>query len=62
MLILNTDRRRGHGPGPAARNSNSWPTSLKYALIVVSSLPVLLIYPFVARYFTKGVMVGAVKG
>ncbi|BBH70662.1 sugar ABC transporter permease [Actinoplanes sp. OR16] len=35
---------------------------LKYALIVVSSLPVLLIYPFVARHFTKGVMVGAVKG
>ncbi|TCC38650.1 carbohydrate ABC transporter permease [Kribbella speibonae] len=35
---------------------------LKYALIVISSLPVLLIYPFVARHFTKGVMVGAVKG
>jgi ABC-type glycerol-3-phosphate transport system permease component len=35
---------------------------LKYALIVVSSLPVLIIYPFVARHFTKGVMVGAVKG
>jgi ABC-type glycerol-3-phosphate transport system permease component len=35
---------------------------LKYALIVISSLPVLIIYPFVARYFTKGVMVGAVKG
>lgn len=35
---------------------------LKYALIVVSSLPVLIMYPFVARHFTKGVMVGAVKG
>ncbi|MEZ0076498.1 carbohydrate ABC transporter permease [Planotetraspora sp. GP83] len=35
---------------------------LKYALIVVSSLPVLIIYPFVARHFTKGVLVGAVKG
>jgi putative aldouronate transport system permease protein len=35
---------------------------LKYALIVLSSLPVLIIYPFVARHFTKGVMVGAVKG
>ncbi|MET3421405.1 putative aldouronate transport system permease protein [Actinoplanes tereljensis] len=35
---------------------------LKYALIVVSSVPVLAIYPFVARHFTKGVMVGAVKG
>lgn len=35
---------------------------LKYSLIVVSTVPVLLIYPFVARYFTKGVMIGAVKG
>ncbi len=35
---------------------------LKYALIVISSLPVLIIYPFIARHFTKGVMVGAVKG
>jgi putative aldouronate transport system permease protein len=35
---------------------------LKYALIVISTLPVLVIYPFVARHFTKGVMVGAVKG
>ncbi|MBM7789992.1 carbohydrate ABC transporter permease [Tenggerimyces flavus] len=35
---------------------------LKYSLIVVSSVPVLAIYPFVARYFTKGILIGAVKG
>lgn len=35
---------------------------LKYSLIVVSSLPVLIIYPFVQRYFTKGILIGAVKG
>ncbi|MGI5899518.1 MAG: carbohydrate ABC transporter permease [Christensenellales bacterium] len=35
---------------------------LKYALIVVSSLPVLLIYPFVQKYFVKGVMLGSLKG
>jgi putative aldouronate transport system permease protein len=35
---------------------------LKYALIVISSLPVLIIYPFIARHFSKGAMVGAVKG
>ncbi|WP_335992197.1 carbohydrate ABC transporter permease [Glycomyces sp. MUSA5-2] len=35
---------------------------MKYSLIVVSSVPVLLVYPFVARHFTKGVMIGAVKG
>lgn len=35
---------------------------LKYALIIVSSLPVLIIYPFAKKYFMKGVMIGAVKG
>lgn len=36
--------------------------SLKYAVIVAASLPVLLLYPFMQKYFVKGVMIGAVKG
>ena len=35
---------------------------IKYALIVVASIPLLMIYPFVQKYFVKGVMVGSVKG
>lgn len=35
---------------------------LKYAAIVVSSLPVLLLYPFLQKYFVHGIMVGALKG
>jgi putative aldouronate transport system permease protein len=35
---------------------------MKYAVIVISSLPVLIIYPFVQKYFVKGIMIGAVKG
>lgn len=35
---------------------------LKYSLIVVASVPVLIIYPFVQRHFVKGVMIGSVKG
>lgn len=35
---------------------------LKYSLIIVSSVPVLCIYPFIQRYFVKGVMIGAIKG
>lgn len=36
--------------------------AVKYSAIVVSSIPMLIIYPFVQKYFVKGVMVGAVKG
>ena len=36
--------------------------SIKYAVIVVSTLPILVIYPFLQKYFVKGVMIGAVKG
>lgn len=36
--------------------------SIKYATIVVATVPVLCVYPFVQKYFTKGVMLGAVKG
>ncbi|MDN3241513.1 carbohydrate ABC transporter permease [Glycomyces tritici] len=35
---------------------------MKFSLIVISTVPVLLVYPFVARHFTKGVMLGSVKG
>lgn len=36
--------------------------TIKYAVIVVSSVPMLIMYPFVQRFFVKGVMIGAVKG
>lgn len=36
--------------------------SVKMATVVVSIIPIMLIYPFVQKYFTKGVMVGSVKG
>ena len=36
--------------------------SIKYATIMVATIPILCIYPFIQRYFVKGIMVGAVKG
>jgi len=35
---------------------------LKYSIMIVSSLPILIFYPFVQKYFTKGIMLGAIKG
>ena len=36
--------------------------TLKYSAIIVSTVPVLCIYPFIQKYFVKGVMIGSVKG
>ncbi len=41
---------------------NEYAETIKYAVIVVSSLPIMCVYPFLQKYFTKGVMIGAVKG
>ena len=35
---------------------------LKYSLIIIASFPVLVAYPFVQKYFVKGIMIGALKG
>ncbi|WP_054955642.1 carbohydrate ABC transporter permease [Paenibacillus dakarensis] len=37
-------------------------TALKYAAIMVSTLPILLVYPFIQKYFVKGALIGSVKG
>ena len=36
--------------------------SIKYGVIVVASVPVLLLYPFVQRHYVRGIMIGAIKG
>lgn len=36
--------------------------TIKYGVIVVASLPMLILYPFIQKYFVKGVMIGSVKG
>jgi ABC-type glycerol-3-phosphate transport system permease component len=36
--------------------------TVKYAVIVISSLPMVVLYPFIQKYFIKGIMVGAIKG
>ena len=35
--------------------------SIKYATIIVATLPILIVYPFIQKYFVKGVMIGAIK-
>lgn len=47
--------------GAAATDAESIAMSIKYATIMVATIPILCVYPFLQKYFTKGTMTGAVK-
>lgn len=51
----------GQDAGVEGAYVNEYAETIKYAAIVVSTVPVLCVYPFLQKYFTKGVLVGAVK-
>lgn len=51
-LLVSTDSANGLALGEI----------IKYSTIIVSVVPILCVYPFLQRYFAKGVMIGAVKG
>lgn len=36
--------------------------SMRYALIIVTTLPIMCVYPFLQKYFVKGMTMGSVKG
>lgn len=46
----------------ALQIANKRRETMKYSVILVSSIPMLIAYPFVQKYFVKGMMIGAVKG
>ena len=54
--------QQGGDTGVLAAQEQRIAEQIKYALIVVASVPVMCIYPFVQKHFVKGVTVGAVKG
>ncbi len=61
ILILNTTAA-GSMDAKTMLERQQLADLLKYTLIVVGSLPVLVLYPFVQRYFIKGMLIGSIKG
>jgi putative aldouronate transport system permease protein len=50
------------GASNASTETQRIADAMKYAIIIISTVPVMCFYPFIQKYFTKGVMIGAVKG
>lgn len=65
QLVLRQFVLQGESMTQLASNPNQplpQPQTLQMAITVVATLPILIVYPFVQRFFTKGILVGAVKG
>lgn len=62
LLIINTAGNSMIVDPMSLANKAKLAEQMKYGVIVVASLPLLMVYPFLQKYFTKGVMIGAVKG
>ena len=62
ILIINRNTPSMTVDVEAAIRAQGLSETIRYAVIVVASVPLLLIYPFVQKFFVKGVMIGSVKG
>ncbi len=61
--ILITDQSTTTAVDVTTMNAESFNRELiKYCTVIISTVPILVIYPFLQKYFVKGVMVGAIKG
>jgi len=59
LLMNDTNSMSGNA---AAGEMYAVGENIKYATIIVATVPILLVYPFIQKYFVKGIMVGAIKG
>jgi putative aldouronate transport system permease protein len=61
LIQANTDQMQGNMDLSIQKHLME-AEAIKYAIVIVANLPVLLLYPFLQKYFVKGIMVGAIKG
>lgn len=61
LVLMNQANQMGSS-GDAMVTKQKLAEQLKYCIVVVSAAPLLVVYPFIQKYFAKGVTIGAVKG
>ena len=62
ILLMNSVDSAVIGDAAAMDERQRLADMLKFVLIIISCVPMFVVYPFVQKYFVKGVMIGAVKG
>jgi putative aldouronate transport system permease protein len=61
-ILIDNNMEMMMGNNVALNEAQNVAETIKYATIMVSTIPILALYPFLQKYFVKGVMVGALKG
>lgn len=63
ILISNETREMMNMPKGSSQfiKADAYKTLIKYSTVIVSTIPILCVYPFLQKYFVKGVMIGSVK-
>ncbi len=61
-IITNSQHVEASIEGSLGAAANPLPESLKAACVMFASIPIILVYPWLQKYFVKGVMIGAIKG
>jgi len=62
ILIVDSTNYNMVGGDELEQNAEALKHLVKYSIIIVSSLPILILYPFLQKYFEKGILIGSIKG
>lgn len=60
-ILITNQMQSGMGTGEAAQIALRLANMMRYSVIIVATVPILCVYPFIQKYFNQGVMIGAVK-
>jgi putative aldouronate transport system permease protein len=61
-ILITNEAMAGTGDGLAAIEARRLAALMKYAIIIISTAPIMCMYPLIQKYFSQGVMIGAIKG
>ncbi len=61
-ILITNQMQAAMGSGEAAQIALRLANLMRYSIIIVATVPIMCVYPFVQKYFNKGVMIGAIKG